>query len=68
MKDTFEKWAKAALARAVRTFAQTSIAMIGTATLIGYVEWATVLSSSALAALLSILTSLSGLPEVQTEQ
>lgn len=56
-------WA-AALARAVRTVAQTAIATIGTAALISEVNWLAVLSASALAGVLSILTSIStGLPE-----
>lgn len=60
-------WAfwKAALIRAARTFAQTAIAVIGTAAVLEAVNWWTVLSASALAALLSLLTSVAtGLPEV----
>lgn len=62
------KWIKAAGVRAVKTFCQTAIATIGTAMLITEVNWMVVLSASALSALLSILTSLAGLPEVKEEK
>lgn len=62
------KWIKAAGVRAVKTFCQTAIATIGTAMLITEVNWTVVLSASALSALLSILTSLAGLPEVKEEK
>ena len=62
------KWIKAAGVRAVKTFCQTAIATIGTAMLITEVNWTVVLSASALSALLSILTSLGGLPEVKEEK
>lgn len=59
---------KAALIRAVRTFAQTAVATIGTTALIEEVSWAVVASASALAAILSLLTSIAtGLPEVEVE-
>jgi len=68
MKNRKEKdmitWTKAALVRAVRTMAQTAVAMIGTALVITDVDWLMVLSASVLAGILSILTSLGGLPEV----
>ncbi len=55
---------KAALMRALRTFCQTAVATIGTTALLNEVDWVTVLSASALAALLSVLTSFAtGLPE-----
>ena len=62
------KWIKAAGVRAVKTFCQTAVATIGTAMLITEVNWTVVLSASALSALLSILTSLGGLPEVKEEK
>ena len=66
MNNIFTKaWFKAALIRAIKTCAQTAIATIGTAAVMGEVNWAMVGSASALAAVLSILTSLAGLPEVK---
>lgn len=61
-------WWKAAFVRALRTVAQTAVATIGTAALIESVNWLAVLSASALAGVLSLLTSLAGLPEVREEQ
>ena len=60
-------WAKAAGIRAIRTVAQTAIAMIGTTALLEQVNWLAVASASILAGILSILTSLAGLPEVPEE-
>ena len=57
-------WMKAAAIRAVKTMAQTAIATIGTTAVIESVNWQIVLSASLLAGLLSVLTSLAGLPEV----
>ena len=62
-----KKWLKAAAIRAAKTMAQTAIATIGTTALITEVNWLVVLSASALAGVLSLLTSLAGLPEVDTE-
>lgn len=59
-----KNWLKAAGIRAVKTVAQTAIATIGTSAVIADVNWAVALSASALAGLLSILTSIAGLPEV----
>ena len=62
-----KKWLKAAAIRAAKTMAQTAVATIGTTALITEVNWLVVLSASALAGVLSLLTSLAGLPEVDTE-
>ena len=62
------EWLKAALVRALRTFAQTAIAGIGaSAASLGEVKWTSVISCAALAAVLSVLTSISGLPEVSSQ-
>ena len=67
MKNTtyWKKWIVAAGVRAIKTVAQTAIATIGTAALLGDVNWIAVASAAALAGVLSLLTSLAGLPEVE---
>ena len=65
IRDYTVKWMRAAAIRAIKTLAQTAIATIGTTALIEDVNWALVVSASLLAAFLSILTSVAGLPEVE---
>lgn len=65
IKTNTTQWIKAAGIRALKTFAQTMIATIGTTAIMENVDWKVVISASALAALLSILTSVAGLPEVE---
>ena len=60
-------WWKAALVRMARTMAQTAVALIGTATLISDIDWVAVGSATLLAGILSLLTSISGLPECSRE-
>lgn len=63
MKRDWKKWWKAAWVRAVRTVAQTAIAAVGTAAVLSEVNWLSVGSAAVLAGVLSLLTSLAGLPE-----
>ena len=65
MSNKTKKWLKAAVVRAVRTVAQTALATIGTASVMGAVDWVFVGSASLLAGVYSMLTSLAGLPEVK---
>jgi hypothetical protein len=60
-----KKWFRAAGIRAIKTVAQTAIATIGSTALLTQVNWAVVASAAALAGVLSLLTSVSGLPEVE---
>lgn len=65
MSFNLKSWIKAAGVRAVKTIAQTAVATIGTSAVLGDVNWAVVVSASVLAGILSILTSVAGLPEVE---
>lgn len=68
MKNVFTKeWFKAALVRALKTVAQTAVATIGTAAVMSEVNWVMVASASVLAGILSLLTSVAGLPEVEAK-
>ena len=67
MSEHAKTWLKAAGIRAIKTVAQTAVATIGTAAVLGAVDWKMVVSASALAGVLSLLTSVAGLPEVQTD-
>lgn len=59
-----KKWVKASLVRAIKTVSQTAIATIGTSAVLSDVDWKIVISASILSGVLSVLTSLAGLPEV----
>ena len=63
-----KKWLKCAGIRALKTFAQTAVATIGTSAIISEVNWVMVASASVLAALISLLTSVAGLPELKEEK
>ncbi len=63
----WKEWLKAATVRAIKTVAQTAVATIGVSAMITEVDWVVVASTSALAGVLSILTSVAGLPEVSDE-
>lgn len=67
MSEKWKTWWKAAGVRAVKTIAQTCIATIGASALLSDVNWITVLSTAVLAGVLSLLTSVAGLPEVKQE-
>ena len=64
MKENWKTWFKAAGIRAIKTIAQTAVATIGTSAVLGEVNWVMVGSASLLAGILSLLTSVAGLPEV----
>lgn len=61
------KWIKAAGVRAIKTVAQTAVAIIGTSVTMGVVDWKMVVSASVLAGIVSVLTSIAGIKEVQAE-
>lgn len=62
-----QKWAKAAGIRALKTMAQTAVAVIGTGAVISAVDWKMVVSSAIVAGVVSLLTSVAGIPEVSEE-
>lgn len=65
MSNYWKNWLKAAGIRAIKTVAQTAVATIGTSAVMGDVNWVMVASASALAGILSLLTSIAGIPEVK---
>lgn len=67
MSEKTKTWLRAAGVRAIKTVAQTAVATIGTAAIISDVSWVQVVSASLLAGVLSLLTSVAGLPEVSEE-
>ena len=67
MNKEFMNWLKAAGIRALKTVAQTAVATIGTAAIMSEVNWVVVASASALAGILSLLTSTAGLPELKED-
>ena len=63
-----KKWLKASAIRAVKTMAQTAVATIGTSAVMGDVNWVMVASASALSGIISILTSVAGIPEIRSDE
>lgn len=68
MKENFKTWLKAAGVRALKTVAQAAVATIGSTAVFSAVDWKMVVSASLLAGLLSLLTSVAGLPELNTDK
>ena len=68
MSDKVRQWIHAAVVRAVKTVAQTAVATIGTSAVLSAVDWTMVSSASLLAGALSLLTSVAGLPDVNTTE
>ncbi len=64
-KNNFKQWLKASLVRAIKTVCQTAVSLIGVGTVMSDVDWLMVLSASLLSGILSILTSVAGIPEVE---
>jgi hypothetical protein len=67
MTHDWKRWIKAAGVRALKTVAQTAVATIGTSAVISEVNWLMVVSASVLAGVLSLLTSVAGLPELEQQ-
>ena len=67
LKYNFKDWIKAAGIRAIKTVAQTAVATIGTAAVMGNVDWLMVASASVLSGVVSLLTSVAGLPELESK-
>ena len=67
-KKNFKIWIRAALIRAVKTVAETAVAAIGTSAMLDEVNWISVLSTAALAGIISMLWSVRGLPEIEEEK
>ncbi len=67
-KEKFKTWIKAAGVRAIKTVAQTAVATIGTSVVLTEVNWPVVASAAVLAGLLSLLTSVAGLPEIKMDK
>lgn len=65
MKNNFLEWLKAAGTRALKTVAQTAVATIGTSAVLSEIDWKMVISASIVAGILSLLTSIAGLPELE---
>lgn len=65
MSEYWMKWLKAAAVRAIKTVAQTAVGVIGSAAVLGAVDWRMVASAALLAGIISMLTSVAGLPEVK---
>ena len=63
-----KEWAKKAAIRAVKTMAQTAVAVIGTSTVVATVDWKIVVSSAVVSGVVSILTSIAGIPEVESKE
>ena len=68
MNYNFRDWIKAAGVRAIKTVAQTAVATVGTSAVLSEVNWVAVVSASLLAGILSLLTSVAGLPELDQKQ
>ena len=66
--EKFKKWIKAAGIRAVKTVAQTAVGVIGASVVLSDVDWRVTLSAAILAGVVSLLTSIAGLPEIKTEE